>query len=221
MEDRERRKFDRAERQAAYMAANAADYAANSPGARVVALINADIESVRNFAAGQTGGGRERSQHISSKRDDLDDLKELMQMLDRAGDALEDEFPGIENLFGLPRNRNEKSILAAAQAQYEASLQYEDALIEYDLPATFRAEMLALMNSVNAANNAADTSGTVSAGSTGGLKAAIGRLSQNSKKLDGINRNKLRDNPAKFAAWTTANHLERNPQKKDGTPEIK
>ncbi len=213
MEDKERRKFDRAERQAAYMAANAADYAAKSPGEKVAAQINADIVLVREFAAGQTGGGRERSQHISSKHDDLDDLKELMKMLDRAGDALEDEFPGIENLFGLPRNRNEANILAAAQAQYQASEQYEAALIEYDLPATFRAGMLQLIDRINAANNAADTSGTMSAGSTGGLKAAVERLNQNSKKLDSINRNKLRDDPAKFAAWTTANHLERDPQR--------
>ena len=219
MEDRERRKLDRAERQAAYMAANAADYAANSPGAKVVASVNADIAAVRNFAAGQTGGERERSQHISSKHDDLDDLKELMLMLDRAGDALADEFPGIENLFGLPRNRNEKSLLAAAQAQYDESEKYKDSLVEYDLPTTFRADLLALINSINQANSAADTSGAVGTGSTGGLKAAIERLDQHSKKLDSINRNKLRDNPAKLAAWTSANHLARDPQKQDKSPE--
>lgn len=221
MEDKEQRKFDRAERQAAYMTANAADYPANSPGAKVAALINADIVAVREYAAGQAGGASERSQHISSKDDDLDDLKELMKMLDRAGDALEDEFPGIENLFGLPRNRNEHSILAAAQAEYDASAQYETSLIEYDLPATFRADMLDLITSVNAANQAADTSGTASAGSTSGLKAAIARLNQNSKKLDGINRNKLRSNPAKLGAWTVASHLERDPQKKDKPAENK
>lgn len=215
MEDREQRKLDRAERQAAYMAANAGDYAADSPGARVAAQMAVDIAAVREFAAGQMGGGRERSQHISSKLDDLDELIELMRMLDRAGDALEDEFPGIENLFGLPRNRNESSLIAAAQAQYEASEQYEAALIEYDLPKTFRAAMLGLMNDINAANQAADASGTAGAGSTGGLKAAIERLSAGSKKLDSINFNKLRDNPAKLAAWTTATHLERNPQRSD------
>lgn len=212
MEDREQRKLDRAERQAAYMAANAADYVANSPGARVAALMVADIVAVRDLAAGQTGGASERSQHVNSKRDDLDDLKELMRLLDRAGDALEDEFSGIENLFGLPRNRNEHSILAAAQAQYEASAQYEAALIEYDLPAAFRAEMRDLMDDINAANQAADASGTAGAGSTGGLKATIERLNQNSKKLDNINHNKLRNDPAKLAAWIVASHLERAPK---------
>ncbi len=213
MEDKERRKFDRAERQAAYMTANAADYAANSPGAKTAALLKTDIEAVKGFAAGQASGADGRSQHVSSKHDDLDDLKELMKMLDRAGDALEDEFPGIENLFGLPRNRNEHSILAAAQAQYDASEQYESALLEYDLPPTFRADMLDLISAINAANEAADTSGTAGAGSTGGLKAAIARLNEHSKKLDNINRNKLRSDPAKLAAWTTANHLERDPQR--------
>jgi len=115
-------------------------------------------------------------------------------MLDYASEALADEFPGIENLFGLPRNRGEQSVLAAAQAQYEASAQYEAALIELDLPANFRARMQALINDINAANNAADASGARGTGSTSALRAAIARLNQNSKKLDAINRIKYRGN---------------------------
>ena len=213
MEDKERRKLERGERQVAYMTANAGDYAANSPGAKVAALMTADVALVKEFAAGKAGGASESSQHISSKQDDLDELKDLMKLLDRAGDALADEFPGIENLFGLPRNRNQQSILAAAQAQYEASAKYETSLLEYDLPKNFRAGMLDLISGINAGGQAAEMSGNAGVGSTSGLKAALARLVLNSKKIDGINRNKLRSDPAKLGAWLTANHLERDPQK--------
>ena len=166
------------------------------------------------FAAGQTGGADSKAQHIENKTDDLNELKELMQMLDRAADALADDAPGIENLFGLPRNRSEQSILAAARAQYAAAEQYESQLKEYDLPADFRQQMQTLIQNIEAANNQADASGETRSGSTSGLKAVLDRLAALSRKLDAINRNKFRSDPAKMGAWLTASHLEREPGSK-------
>ncbi|MBC7796186.1 MAG: hypothetical protein H7Z37_04845, partial [Pyrinomonadaceae bacterium] len=147
-----------------------------------------------------------------SKNEDLRELKDLMKMLDRAADALADEVEGIENLFGLPRNRSEQSILAAARAQYEAAAKYEQQFIEYDLPVDFRAEMKTAIENIEAANDAADVSGTIGTGATSGLKALLSNLSAMSKKLDSVNRNKHRDNPTKLGAWITASHLERAPK---------
>lgn len=212
MEAKERRKLDKFEREMAFMTANATDFPANSPGGKIMPQFAAAIAQAKQFAAGQSGGAAGKALHIDNKGDDLDDLKELMRMLDNAADALGDELPGIENLFGLPRNRSEASLLAAARAQHSASEQYENRLIEYDLPGTFRADMLRLINDIDRANNAADTSGTGGAGSTGGLKATLAELGALSKKIDAINRNKHRANPAKMSAWTTASHLERDPQ---------
>lgn len=214
MNARETKKFDKNEREMAFADDSAADYAANSPGAKIAKLMRDDIALVKQFAAGQKGGTDERAMHIDNKIDALDELKELMNLLDTAADALADDFPGIENLFGLPRNRSEVSILAAAQSQYEQSAQYEAAFVEYDLPAGFRARMLTLINDIGEANAAADTSGAHGTGSTGGLKAALRRLNSNSKKFDAINRIKYRNNPAKLGAWLRANHLEREPQSK-------
>lgn len=212
MEAKEMRKFDRGEREEAFMTDNADDFPKDSPGDKVIKLMRDDIALVRQYAAGQAGGTDERAQHVDEKDDLMDELMNTMRLLDYAADAQADEFPGIENLYGLPRNRSEQSILAAARAQYDASAQHEAGMIEYDLPQTFRADMLDLINRINQANQSADIAGEHGTGSTGGLKAAISRLNKNSKKLDRISRIKYRNDPEKLAAWIRASHLERDPQ---------
>lgn len=213
MRDRERNKLDKYEREAAFMADNADDYAPGSRGATIAAQFAAEISNAKTLAAGQTGGADERAQHVDVKGDALDELKRLMKRLDRAGDVLEDDFPGIENLFGLPLNRSEASILAAARAQHTASADYEAALIECDLPADFRQTMNNLIVEIDAANAAADVAGEHSAGSTNAFRTSIEKLGKYSRHLDRINRNKHEASPRKLGAWLTASHLERAPKK--------
>lgn len=218
MNAKEARKFDKYERETAFMDANRELYPAGSPGTLIADLMRPDILLVRQYAAGQISGVDERSMHIEGKQDDLDDLIDIMKQMDNAAVFLADEHPGIENVFGVPRNRSERSILAAARAQHDLSEQYETAMKPLIAePADFRGEMLTLINNIDAANAAADVSGGESVGSTGGLKDALARLGKNSKKLDAVNRNKFRRDPVKLAEWLTASHLERDPRRK-GTP---
>lgn len=212
MRDNERRKLDKYERELAYIKANAADYAKNSPADKIIVQFADAIAQVKTLAAQQFTGADGKAQHIDAKADYLQDLKDLMKMLDRAADALGDEVEGIENIFGLPRNRSEQSLLAAARAQYEAAAKYEKQLIEYDLPADFRAEMKTAIENIETANANADVSNTIGTGATSGLKALMSNLGAMSKKLDSVNRNKHRNNPTKLGAWITASHLERAPK---------
>lgn len=172
-----------------------------------------DVLLVKEFAAGKTGETGKRAQHIENKHEDLEELEDFLKLLDLAADALADDFPGIENLFGVPRNRSQQSILAAARAQYELSGQYEAAMIENELPETFRAEMNRLIEQIEQANESADTADERRTGSTAGLRAAMSRLAANSKKLNAVCRIKYRGNPQKMGEWERANHLERPPQK--------
>jgi len=213
VEDKEVRKLDKYERETAFSTENAADFPVNSAGGKIIALMRDDIVLVKNFAAGQTGGADERAQHTETKQEDLEELKDLMKLLDFAADAVADDFPGIENLFGIPRNRGEQSILAAARSQYELSEQFEAAMVEHDLPETFRADMNALITRIEKTSESADRAGERGSGSTSGIKAAMSRLAANSKKLDAICRIKYRGNPQKMGEWERANHLERPPQK--------
>ena len=45
-------------------------------------------------------------------------------------------------------------------------------------------------------------------------QTVLDRLAALSRKLDAINRNKFRSDPAKMGAWLTASHLEREPGSK-------
>jgi hypothetical protein len=212
MNDKERRRLDKYEREMAFMIDNAADFPAQSPGAVVAVMFQTEVQRARDCAANQVSGADMRAMKIDEKEEKLADLKEMMTMLDRAGDALGDEIEGIENLFGLPRNRSEQSVLAAARAQHAASEAYETQLVGYNLPADFRLQMHNLINGVDAANQAADISGESSAGATNAFKDCLRKLGAMSKKLDALNRNKYRNDPQKLGAWLVASHLARAPQ---------
>ena len=212
MRDRDVRQLDKHERQSAFATENAADFPAGSRGERLMKLMRDDIALIKRAAAGQISGAGERAQQIETKEEDLEDLMEWLKLLDYAADMLADDFPGIENLFGVPRNRSEQSIVAAGRSQHDLSAQYEAAMIEEDVPATFRSQMKTLIERIEQRNESADIAGENSSGSVAEINAAMSRLAKNSKKFDALCRIKYRGNAAKMGAWERANHLERDPK---------
>lgn len=212
MRDRERNEIDSFDRQNVHMIDNAADFPAGSSGAAVSALFAAGLTEVKTLAAAQVGGIDQREQQVEIKDDLLADLKAMMRRMDKAGDILEDQFPGIENLFGVPRNSSEMSVLSAARAQYDASAQYETEMKAEIGIGDFRPQLLNLINAVESASSAADLAAEQSAGSTFAFKSKMSQMRKWSRKLDKINRLKYENTPQKMGAWIMAKHIEAAPQ---------
>lgn len=212
MKDSIRRKQDKFERQDAFMIENKADFPVGSPG-QLAAVVNSGvIGEINSLAAEQVSGGSSAAQAIGNKDDDLDEIREMTRNMNRAANAFEDEEPGSNLKFRLPRNRSEQNILATARAYHTDSEPLNETFIEYGLAADFRAALLAKITSIEQRNAKADTSVEQRAGATGGLTDAARRGMANSRKLDAIVRIKYADNPQKLAAWTVASHLERAPK---------
>ncbi|MGI8467180.1 MAG: hypothetical protein ACR2N3_01885 [Pyrinomonadaceae bacterium] len=127
---------------------------------------------------------------------------------------MEYQFAGISELFRMPRNMTDQN-LAAANAFIAAMSPYEDAFIEYDLPADFLSDLTdditAFQQSMNAPSSARDTH----VAATAEIGAVVRRGMQAVRILDGVVKNKYRDNVGKLAAWTTASHVEKPAQKKE------
>lgn len=219
MRDVERRKLEKFERQQAFFTDNAADFPAGTPGGDVAATNAAIVDEMHALSGDQFSESGEGRQATSDKDELFDDLLQALRNINRAANAFEDEIPGSDQMFRLPRNRSESNLLAAAQAFHADAAPLKSKFIEYGLGNGFLDELQALITEIEAANQRGDSSGEQRAAATAGLKDAAARGMANSRRADAIVRIKYASNPQKLAAWTVASHLERAPKKKEAPPE--
>lgn len=218
MEASQKRKLEKFEREEVFLNDNLVDFPVNSPGAKALGELSGVITLIRTLAAEQVSGASSSRQHISVKDEQVDDLMQMIRNINRAANAFEDEIPGSDLKFRLPRNRSEQNILATARSFLADAAPLEAKFVEYGLPADFLAKLQALIDDVAAKGAAADSAGEQQAGATGGLIDAVQKGMNISRRLDAIIRIKYADNAGKLAAWTSASHLERAPQKPKSDP---
>jgi len=209
MKANQKHKLDKLEREEVFLKDNLADFPANSPGGKALAELSAVITLIRTLAAEQVSGASSSRQHFSVKDDEVDDLMRLIRKINRAANAFEDEIPGSDLKFRLPRNRSDQNILATARAFLADAAPLEAKFIEYGLPVDFLAKLQALIDAVDERGSAADSSVERQAGATDGLVDAVRKGMSISRRLDSIVRNEYDDNAVKLGAWTTASHLRR------------
>lgn len=213
MEDSQRRKLEKFEREEVFLQDNIADFPANSPGAKALGELSAVITTIRTLAAEQSSGASSARQHVGVKDEDVDDLMQMIRHLNRAANAFADEIEGSDLKFRLPRNRSEQNLLATARAFLADAAPLKAKFIEYGLPADFLEQLQAMIDAVDERGSAADSSVEQQAAATGGLLSAVRDGMNISRRLDAVIRIKYAANAAKLAGWTVASHLERAPQK--------
>ena len=218
MEDSIRRKLDKFERQRAFFANNAADFPAGTPGGDVAAINAAVVAELNALAGDQFADGNAAAQAFDDKGALVGDMMKLLRNMNRAANAFEEEIPGTDQKFRLPRNRSESSLVAAANAFLQDATPLKDVFIEYGLDTTFLDDLQNYITSIEAAKQRGDTKSGDRAGSTAGLSDAANRGMKNSRRADAIVRIKYAENPRKLAEWTIASHLEREPKQKPGEP---
>jgi hypothetical protein len=172
----------------------------------VIAAIQAD-------AAKQSSGAV--SQNVGIKDEDFFDLKQIMRWMNRAANSIGEEVDGIEDLFRLPRATAEEIWLAKARTFHADSPPYEDAMKEYITDQNFRANLLTVINKMDASSTTIDIAENSRGGATGSLKAHFKELGRLGRKANNIVLNKYEDDPEKIAAWSIASHLKAAPKSKD------
>ena len=163
----QQRRLDQFQSKVAFMQANTADFPANSPGGKTAQALHGSIGEILSLAAAQSSNLP--AQHISNKDDSLEDLVRLMKKINRAALSLADEHDNIEDLFRLPRRRTEQNWLAAARTFHRDSEEYNDDFPDYNVPETFRADLLRLIAEVEESAQDADAAGAEKSGATGAL----------------------------------------------------
>ncbi len=192
-------------------AAHAADFPAESLGAKKFAAVAAGVALfAQNAAAQKSGAGAARS-GTSGQGVCYALLHDELAVINHAAHALALEVPGLDQKFRLPRSAGHKALLAAARAFRADATPLKDQFIALELPANFLEHLDADIAAFETAKSTQHdgTIGRVSA--TAELDATLHTAFQAVRVLDVIVRNKYRDNPAVLAAWTTASHTVRAP----------
>lgn len=176
------------------------------------------VDATETKSAEQQSGFGEAAQQFEVKDTCRENLRDLMSDISRTAKSMEYAIDGISNKFFFQRNMSDANLLAKARAFHSESQPYNTDFIAYGLPTTFRADL-------NAAADAFEASFTNTAGATAEHVAATAATAAKIREgmiivriLDGIVKNKYSNDPGNLAAWISASHVEKAPDKKVPTP---
>ena len=214
MKDIERRRLDALKRCVQFYQDNIADLGSGITKIKfqaLEALVNlsddksADVESNLGEGAGAT----------DQKATIRENLRDKCAAISETAKGMEPDFDGISAIFRFRRNLNDADLLAKAMAFAQSAVAYEADFITYLLPATFIADLNTEITAFETAINTqtSKTDGRVE--SHVELANAIGDGMKLTRTLKRLVRNKYAGDPGKIAAWESASHVEKAPEKKD------
>ena len=210
----ERRRYDMLVRVKQFGDDNAADFPAGTVAATQFAKVDAEVASTESKGASQAVGFGQAAQEYDVKGTARENLRELMSEITRTARSMEYAFDGIHEKFRMPRNRNDAELLNTARAFAIEAVQYNADFQAYGLAATFIADLTAAADAFEAAfsTTAQATAQHVAATAETAEHIRQGMIAV--RTLDGIVKNKYANNVGKLAAWISASHVEKAPQKK-------
>jgi hypothetical protein len=178
------------------------------------ALVNlADAKAADMVAnVGEGFGATEQKSTIK------ENLRDKCSAISETAKGMEPDFDGISAIFRFRRNLNEADLLAKAMAFAQSAIAYEADFIAHFLPATFLADLNADIVAFETAINTqtSKTDNRIEAHIE--LSNAIGEGMQLKRSLKSLVRNRYAGDPGKIAAWESASHVEKAPDKDEPAP---
>ena len=217
MNDKQRRRLERAARVAAYGQERAADFPPTSKGGQALARLASAVAEVESLDTESASKRRETQQATGNKAEARAALRAQLAAISETADTIGMDHPELRGAFPRPwRNANDQNLLTSARDFAAAALAHKARFVEYEMPADF-------LDTLNAAISAFElAAGRQLAGGGGGvaaraaLEAALDRADEELERFDTFARNKYRADAAALAAWESARRLERAPTRKKG-----
>lgn len=226
MNDRDQRRYDRLPRVQTFGRENSGDFAAGSKANILFGRIDQHIKALDDAKAGQTPARVSKSTLLDAL---LLDFKNIARTA-RAIALTENSFAAP---YRIPDNPSESAITTHADAllkilednnapvaeggdtpaQKTAKAALRARFIAYELPVDFVEDLRTDREAIREANkhNQGETQGGVE--NTQAIGQILGLAAKDAQELDTIMRNKYARNAAKLAAWESASHVERAPQR--------
>jgi hypothetical protein len=218
MENSSVRVLDTLKRVNTFGAAHTADFPAGSIGAAQFSKIAAAVTQTSNLGSTQVSGkntahsaAMDKAAARVSLRADLSAINHAAHSLALMGTA------GLDGKFQMPRGSGDQPLLNAARAFATDAAAFSAQFIQLGLPAAFITTLNADITALEAANTTKTGGVETKAGATGGIAQTIHDATTALHILDTIVKNTYVNNPTALAAWITASHVERPPQKTKAT----
>jgi hypothetical protein len=216
MNDRAIRRYDMFGRVKTFGKDNVADFPAGSTGATRFGNLGQIITKLDAAKAGQNQNG------VTAKEVLLDAIRLDMQNIARTARAIAQDEPGFADKFRMPGNPSQAALLTGADAflMELGKAGVAAKFIAHEMAANFVASFQADRDAVDTAQDEMESGNEKSVGNTAAIGALIADGMKEVTYIDAIAHNKYGAQPDKMAAWQTASHVERDPQRAKATPAI-
>ena len=198
---------------------NSADFPAGGKAALQFAEISTVVELIAQLTADHAQRYGEARFSFNTKGIARENLREKVDEISDISRSMEYEYPGIQLKFGVERNLKDAELLAKAKAIAADAAEYREAFIDYLLKPDFLNELQSAVTAFEDSFGAPLSAVDEQVGTTAQIDAAVRRGMIARNILDGLVKQKYKNNPGKLAAWKRASHIERyNPNDDDEEP---
>lgn len=195
-----------------------------APGSRAVAQF-AVISGVVTVMEGQgvekligtqefRGGTDAKSVAAENLRDEMRTIRDTAEAISEA-----EGLPEFDDQFRMPRSSSFEVLLTAARAFLADATANEALFLEFEIKATFLADLDADITTLDEADDTQDDGLSKQVGGTAELSAEVAKGLAARKQLLPIVKNKYAGNAGVLAEWATATRIVR-PERKPKTPPL-
>jgi hypothetical protein len=210
MNDKQRRRFERLRRAHSFGVSHAAEFPAASKGAEAIARLGQTVAEVEAHATTRVAGQLQQQQATTARGDERQKLRQMLSAISDTAETIGLEDPELKGRFRRLTGRvSDAALLSNARAFSLDARPLKARFLAYDMPEDFVEQLDASIEGFEQAVSRQTTGAGARLTSNAALEDALTRGEQELEKLDTVVRNKFRDDPARFAAWESARHIER------------
>lgn len=177
-------------------------------------LVGDIVDSIQASGSEQMSAIGDSGEQFGIKSLKREALREAMSRTAKTARSMVYAFPGIDDQFRMPRNRNDADLLNAGRAFITNGLPLQADFIAYGLPNHwFDGELETAANEFEATFSTTASAQADRAEATADIHDWVQQGMRARRTLDGIVRNVFYNDAGKLAAWQQAAHIERPPKK--------
>jgi hypothetical protein len=216
MNDVARRKYNMFVTVRGFGTENTNDFPVSSRGGQDFVTLGEIIASLEASGAKQSAGvGRES---VSRKAIIRAEIQKHLAAYNRTAKAIATDGESVKELFKMPRQNSDQTLLATARAFISNAQTRKGAFIDYGMPDSFITDLEAIVAEFEQTQSAKGNAKTNQVETTVSIENTIKEGMKVVTRLKAIVENKYTDNPAKLAAWRSACKVEKADKKKVEPP---
>lgn len=189
-----------------------------SRGGELRAIISASVTGMETAGARQEAAERDSQEATERKEAARAALLERMRTINRTARGMKKLIPGIGEQFKMPRSYSDQLVINAARAYLTAATPVAEEFIKRGLPADFLTMLESAIGEFESAIDRQNAARNEQTAATAAISAARQQLIDAMAEYSPIVLNTFPTDAAARAAWKSASHVERAPQRAKKMP---